>query len=480
LAADDPDATGFASASDDEDDLDAATGGAAPADVAAARAARAARRRQRFDPDAPLDASEVAAHFGLAAPGRCVVVRAYATTAVSAGGGAATDDDDARALEAVAPSWVIMYDPDVAFVRRLEIFNAVNPHLALTVYFMVYDNSVEEQRYLSQLRREKEAFEKLIREKAIMAIPIDQDGRVEADPEERFWRTLDTRISGGRRVAAKDANQVIVDVREFASALPSLLHARGLVLRPVTLEVGDYVLTPAVCVERKSLPDLAQSFRSGRLFAQAEQMTRTYRTPVLLVEFAGSRAFDAGLGVGPRHGAGGGGGPSGAVTVGTGTNGSSTGGAASDPAVSDMAADLASKLVLLVLTFPRLRIIWSASPSATAEIFEDLKRDQPEPDLETAMAVGVDSDSVADGGGVFAVTPADMVRALPGVTHANRRRVMSRVATAGGGGSLRALAGASEDQCRAALGGDESAAAALHSFLQFDPRIGPLQPGHDA
>lgn len=36
----------------------------------------------------------------------------------------------------------------------------------IRVYFMVYDNSVEEQNYLSTIRREKEAFEKLIREKS--------------------------------------------------------------------------------------------------------------------------------------------------------------------------------------------------------------------------------------------------------------------------------------------------------------------------
>lgn len=32
---------------------------------------------------------------------------------------------------------------------------------------MIYDNSVEEQRYLSSIRQEKEAFEKLIREKSV-------------------------------------------------------------------------------------------------------------------------------------------------------------------------------------------------------------------------------------------------------------------------------------------------------------------------
>ena len=39
-------------------------------------------------------------------------------------------------------------------------------------------------------------------------------------------------------------------------------------------QVGDFVLTPTLCVERKSVPDLYGSFASGRLFKQAENMAR--------------------------------------------------------------------------------------------------------------------------------------------------------------------------------------------------------------
>ena len=35
--------------------------------------------------------------------------------------------------------------------------------------------------------------------------------------------------------------------------------------------------------------------------------------------------------------------------------------------------DISSKLVLLTITFPRLKIIWSSNPIATVEIFQDLK-----------------------------------------------------------------------------------------------------------
>jgi ERCC4-type nuclease len=62
-------------------------------------------------------------------------------------------------------------------------------------------------------------------------------------------------------------------------------------LVPVTLEVGDYILSPEICVERKSLSDLIQSFNSGRLYSQCESMSAHYKIPVLLIEFDPKQCF---------------------------------------------------------------------------------------------------------------------------------------------------------------------------------------------
>jgi DNA excision repair protein ERCC-4 len=35
--------------------------------------------------------------------------------------------------------------------------------------------------------------------------------------------------------------------------------------------------------------------------------------------------------------------------------------------------DLSSKLVLLTMSFPQIRILWASSPKETGEIFEELK-----------------------------------------------------------------------------------------------------------
>lgn len=65
--------------------------------------------------------------------------------------------------------------------------------------------------------------------------------------------------------AASLTGQIIVDIRELGSLLPSLIDGAGIVVVPATLTVGDYILSPKMCVERKALPDLEQSLANGRL-----------------------------------------------------------------------------------------------------------------------------------------------------------------------------------------------------------------------
>jgi ERCC4 domain len=56
-----------------------------------------------------------------------------------------------------------------------------------------------------------------------------------------------------KAVAQKASGTILVDTREFRSPLAFILHQRGFQVNPITLEVGDYILTPKICIERKSI-----------------------------------------------------------------------------------------------------------------------------------------------------------------------------------------------------------------------------------
>lgn len=94
--------------------------------------------------------------------------------------------------------------------------------------------------------------------------------------------------------------------------------------------------------------------------------------------------------------------------------------------------DLRAKIVLLTLTFPRLRIIWSSDSYQTVQIFRDLKENREEPDPDKAILVGADETSggvAAEGVGEsgYSGTAQEILRNLPGITTKNYRYVMRKV-----------------------------------------------------
>ncbi|EAS30298.2 DNA repair protein (rad1) [Coccidioides immitis RS] len=332
-------------------------------------------------------------------------------------------DMDEHILEEARPRYIVMYEPDAAFIRRVEVYRSSHTDRNVRVYFMYYGGSVEEQRYLSAVRREKDAFTKLIKEKGSMAMSLTHDKNLE-DPQEQFLRTVNTRIAGGGRLAATAAPPtVVVDVREFRSPLASLLHGHSMVLVPCQLTVGDYILSPDICVERKSIRDLISSLKTGRLYNQAETMLQYYKTPVLLIEFDQNKSF----------------------TFDAFTSSTAPSAFVADNPTSFSAPSFSSGniinptnprstqhlLVLLTLAFPRLKVIWSSSPHQTAEIFTELKKNDPEPDPIRAVQIGLDFDISGDpsasgpkalmaAAGVeyrmFNQLPQDMLETVPGLT----------------------------------------------------------------
>ncbi|KAL1915153.1 uncharacterized protein VTP21DRAFT_7634 [Calcarisporiella thermophila] len=366
------------------------------------------------DPLTPddFDASMFSEHYGLLPLSSLVLVRPHA------------GDADDRMLRELRPRFIVMYDPDPSFVRRVEVYRASHSGQPVRVYFMVYDGSVEEQRYLSTIRREKDAFERLIREKSVMAIPLADE---KATAQDDFLRIVSTRTAGGRAVRT-DPGKIVVDMREFRSSLPSVLHARKLQIIPCTLQIGDYVLSPTVCVERKSVTDLVQSLNSGRLYSQCEAMCAYYKCSVLLIEFDEGKSFSL----------------------------QALGDMKSDITLSD----IQSKLALLLIAFPRLRLMWSSSAHATAEMFEDLKTLGDEPDAVKAAGVGVVEGEEIDS--EWNLTPMDMLRSIPGITSKNYKHVL-QVA-----GSMAELAEMSVEQLKGVIG--EVAAKKVWGFFRQDAK----------
>jgi Fanconi anemia group M protein len=105
----------------------------------------------------------------------------------------------------------------------------------------------------------------------------------------------DGNADGGEEAVVAEAEpgedvEVVVDQRELDSTIARDLSTReGVEVRLETLEVGDYVLSDRVAVERKEVGDFLDSLTGGdrSVFEQVGDMARHYARPVVVLEGEG-------------------------------------------------------------------------------------------------------------------------------------------------------------------------------------------------
>ncbi|XP_027196921.2 DNA repair endonuclease XPF mei-9 [Dermatophagoides pteronyssinus] len=334
------------------------------------------------------------------------------------------DDDCGLGLKhllyTLKPQYIIIYEAEMCVIRQIELYQGLygRPEKPeIEVSFFVYDGSVEEQRYLRKLQIEKESFEKLIQEKSRLPDHKENEGIVGEHPDlirgkptlfhpDEYAERINSRLGcgGGNMEKNSTSNpQVLIDLREFRSALPSYIHKIGIDLIPVTLEIGDYIITPESCIERKAIPDLLKSLSDGRLYQQTQTMTRHYRKPLLLIEFPeDSFSFQSRI----------------------------WGNAflSSQISKSESRPDPLTQLSILIINFPKLQLIWSPSPNFTANIINELKNGKEEPNNNNIIRLNLEqnqelsSDYINDR---YDIETKEFLLCLPGITTQNVYCIMN-------------------------------------------------------
>ena len=270
-----------------------------------------------------------------------------------------------------------------------------------------------------------------------------------------------TAVSGQEKNQASHKDVIVVDVREFSSLTPIYLAERGgFWLVPMTLTVGDYVLSDEVCVERKAFytGDLQTSFQSGRLLQQITNMERYFQVPILLIEFDDSVPFKL---------------------VDNFSGGSTLGSTSTTSMGYDISpASLISKLTLLTVNFKKLRLIWSKSPAHTAQIFQALKRlYKGDPDLNRIEKRGKVGDHQNQGEGNLSdgaaaddedadfnrFMPQEFLKRLPGLDE-SKVKALAKKGKEKGIRTIVDLCGAETEQLSEIIG--QKSAREVKAFLE--------------
>lgn len=198
---------------------------------------------------------------------------------------------------------VVFYEPVPSEIRAIQRRGRTGRKRAGRVVILVTkDTRDEAYNWASRgkekkMRREIEALRTVFR-------------TVNASEESDEWkksalasaRPLERKLTEFNTPRAKeDPIVVIADHREFAGAVVRELSKLGVVVKPETLEVGDYVLSDRVAIERKEAADFARSLADGRLFPQARALRDAYAAPLVVLE--GDGLLAPGFGADALYGA---------------------------------------------------------------------------------------------------------------------------------------------------------------------------------
>jgi len=77
--------------------------------------------------------------------------------------------------------------------------------------------------------------------------------------------------------------KIYVDHRELRSEVVKILSENFNIV-PKQLDIGDYIFSERLIIERKTVNDFLESIKDGRLFSQILEMKKNYDRPVLIIE----------------------------------------------------------------------------------------------------------------------------------------------------------------------------------------------------
>ena len=97
----------------------------------------------------------------------------------------------------------------------------------------------------------------------------------------------DTGIGTGERTWEVGENTILVDTREFSSPVVKHLSRLGFTIRSEQIDVGDYILSDRIGIERKEVGDFISSLKDGRLFRQLGMLVHSFTRPVVIIEGEG-------------------------------------------------------------------------------------------------------------------------------------------------------------------------------------------------
>ncbi|MDF1532146.1 MAG: DEAD/DEAH box helicase [ANME-2 cluster archaeon] len=183
-------------------------------------------------------------------------------------------------LDIPATDLVLFYEPVPSEIRSIQRKGRTGRSHAGKVIVLVAKGTRDEAYYWSSRRKEQ-----------TMNTKMRQLSRSASDPGGHIpdaVHLVDTHQAGQKQIFDFEQEKplVYVDQREIRSGVARALDSGGIDIVLSTLEVGDYIVSDRVAIERKTDMDFLDSIidKERNIFRQLSDLARTYERPVLIIE----------------------------------------------------------------------------------------------------------------------------------------------------------------------------------------------------
>ncbi|MEA3343053.1 MAG: DEAD/DEAH box helicase [archaeon] len=178
---------------------------------------------------------------------------------------------------------VVFYEPIPSEIRSIQRRGRTGRMKEGDVCILIAKGTIDEVYYWSSRHKERKMKSVLKTMKDGFNTEAVTVSKKSVDLKIKKQESLD-------RYSGKEAVVVYTDTRE-RKLLRELkeFESDGFELRTSQLEVGDFLLSDRLCIERKRFEDFLQSIIDGRLFSQMKALASNFERPVVVLE--GSNLF---------------------------------------------------------------------------------------------------------------------------------------------------------------------------------------------
>ena len=185
-------------------------------------------------------------------------------------------------LDIPATDLVLFYEPIPSAIRSIQRKGRTARKKVGKVIVLIAKGTKDEAYYWLSRSKERE-MRKLISEMRMIEIETEKTVTETGNKRENNEDEDQSRITDFEDELKLT---IFVDPRETRAGIAQFLQKAGVDLKLQNLEIGDYIVSDKVCIERKTVTDFLDTLINKRrnLFEQIHRMKNEYEKPLLVIE----------------------------------------------------------------------------------------------------------------------------------------------------------------------------------------------------